>query len=61
MVIFKFKGKEYEIIQQKGSTQSAEWILTQFEYAVKTNQYTTIKHRIVNGLMYGWMREISKN
>lgn len=59
MVIFTFKGKQYEILPQEDKIQTSKWLLSQFEYAVKTHQFITVENRIINGLKYGWVREIT--
>ena len=45
---FKFKGQVYECIGE-----NKEFDYSQFMYAIDTKQWSVIKNRIVNQLMWG--------
>lgn len=48
--IYKFRGKEYQIIDERG-----EGIKQDFLYCESIGDWKTIENRIVNGLLYKWM------
>ncbi len=60
MVIFKFKGKTYEITSND-NYRSNEDLLRDFEYCLEVRDYQTINNRITNGLKWGWMEELKNN
>ena len=45
---FKFKNKVYECIGE-----DKDWQITQFRFAIEDKQWTTVKNRISNQLMWG--------
>lgn len=57
---FKFKGATYEIFETKCSIQTNEWLKKQFEYSLSINDFNTIENRIINGLKWGWLKEIKQ-
>ena len=36
-------------------------LLRDFKYCLEVNDYQTIKNRITNGLMWGWLKEIKNS
>lgn len=54
-VTYTFKGITYEIIEEP---QRANQLLVDFLYCEETKDWTTIKNRITNGTMWGWLREV---
>lgn len=46
--IFKFKGKYYECIGE-----DREFQIKQFRFAIEDKQWTTVKNRITNQLLWG--------
>lgn len=57
---FKFKGKNYEIIPNIDNPREKEKeiLLSDFQYCFEIGDYNTIENRIVNGLIYGWVKEV---
>jgi hypothetical protein len=55
---FTFGGKIYEIIAQEYDHQPSSWYAEQMQFAINTNDYATVKNRIINGLKSGWIKEI---
>ena len=45
---FKFKNKVYECIGE-----DKDWQITQFRFAIEDKQWTTVKNRIINQLLWG--------
>ena len=45
---FKFKNQVYECIGE-----DKDWQITQFRFAIEDKQWTTVKNRISNQLMWG--------
>lgn len=59
---FKFKGKIYELTNKWEETcvnDSKEFQLEQFNYLIKTKDFTTIENRIINQEKFGYLKEIS--
>jgi hypothetical protein len=58
--VFKFKGKTYEITPNGANLRAKEKeiLLSDFQYCFEVGDYNTIKNRITNGLIYGWIQEI---
>ena len=52
---YTFGGKTYEIIEEP---QRKEQILRDFLHCEETKDWTTIKNRITNGTMWGWLKEV---
>ena len=46
--VFQYKGKRYECIGE-----NREFDIRQFKFAIQDKQWTTVKNRIVNQLMWG--------
>lgn len=46
--VFQYKGKRYECIGE-----NREFDIIQFNFAIQSKQWTTIKNRIVNQLKWG--------
>ena len=53
--IYTFGGKRYEIIEEP---QRANQLLRDFLHCEETKDWVTIKNRITNGLMWGWLKEV---
>ena len=51
--IYTHKGISYEILGDR-----AEHILKDFLYCEETKDWITIKNRITNGIMWGWLKEV---
>lgn len=51
--IYTHKGIAYEIIDER-----AEQILKDFLHCEKRGDWRTIKNRIINGTMWGWLKEV---
>jgi hypothetical protein len=60
VVTFTFKGKTYEIISND-VMRTPKDLLRDFKYCLEVNDYQTIKNRITNGLMWGWLKEIKNS
>ena len=62
--IYTYKGKRYEILSQitnkDGDILRAEQLLRDFLYCESKGDWDTIKNRITNGTMWGWLKEIKK-
>ena len=57
-VTYTFKGITYEIIEEP---QRANQLLVDFLWCEETKDWVTIKNRITNGLLWGWLKEIKKD
>ena len=53
---YTFGGKTYEIIEEP---KRASQLLRDFLHCEETKDWITIKNRITNGTMWGWLREIT--
>ena len=61
-VSFKFKGRLYALTGKWEETclnDSKEFQLEQFNYLIKTKDYTTLENRIINQEKFGYLKEIS--
>jgi len=52
-VTYIFKGITYEIIDER-----AEQLLKDFLHCEKKGDWETIKNRITNGTMWGWLKQL---
>jgi len=52
---YTFGGKTYEIIEEP---KRGEQLLRDFKHCEETKDWITIKNRITNGLMFGWLKEV---
>jgi len=59
LITYKFGGIEYKILTDEGEKRD-EQVLRDFLHCEKKRDYQTIKNRITNGLMWGWLTEIKK-
>ena len=57
--VFEFGGNLYSIHTDEGGERDKQ-ILIDFNHCLKNRDWTTIKNRITNGLMWGWLTEIKK-
>ena len=55
---YTFKGITYEIIEEP---QRANQLLRDFLHCEETKDWTTIKNRIENGLIWGWLKEVKED
>ena len=55
--IYTHKGIAYEIIEEP---QRAEQLLKDFLHCESVGDWNTIKNRITNGTMWGWLKEVKK-
>ena len=63
MSIYTYKGTQYQIVREKVDKDDegrAEQILRDFQHCESMGDWMTIKNRITNGLMWGWLRELKK-
>lgn len=59
---FKFKNKIYELTDMWEETcinDSKDFQMEQFNYLLKIKDYDTMKNRIINQLMLGYLKESS--
>lgn len=57
-VTYTFKGITYEIIEEP---QRANQLLRDFLWCEEVKDWTTIKNRITNGTMWGWLKEVKED
>ena len=58
---FKFKGKLYAFTDKWEETclnDSKEFQLEQFNYLIKTKDFTTMENRIINQIKFGYLKQI---
>jgi hypothetical protein len=61
--IYTYKGKSYEIrsdVTDKDDKGRAEQLLIDFKHCEKVGDWGTIKNRITNGTMWGWLKEVEE-
>ena len=62
--IYTYKGVEYEILShitdKDNDVGRAEQLLRDFVHCEERGDWVTIKNRIGNGLMWGWLTEIKE-
>lgn len=60
--IYTYKGKSYEILRAECDSPSqpnrAEGLLRDFLHCESVGDWGTIKNRITNGLIWGWLKEV---
>jgi hypothetical protein len=59
MYKFSWKGKEYLIQTDEGEKRDKQ-ILRDFNHCLEIRDYGTIKNRITNGTMWGWLKKVEK-
>ena len=62
--IYIYKGIQYEIIREetdKDDEGRATQLLRDFLHCESKGDWVTIKNRIGNGLMWGWLKEIKED
>jgi hypothetical protein len=57
-VTYTFKGITYEIIEEP---QRANQLLRDFLHCEEKKDWITIKNRITNGTMWGWLKEVKED
>ena len=61
--IYTYRGIQYEILSsitdKDGDNGRAEQLLRDFQWCEEKGDWNTITNRINNGLMWGWLKEIS--
>jgi len=58
---FVYRGKTYQVNQlpeKNTGQQSDEWLTEQMQGALDNKDYNTVKHRIINGLHLGWLKQM---
>lgn len=58
---FKFKGKLYAFTDKWEETclnDSKQFQLEQFNYLIKTKDFTTVENRIINQEKFGYLKQI---
>ena len=59
--IYTYKGTQYQIVREEtdkdGDEGRAVQLLRDFQHCESTGDWGTIKNRITNGLMWGWLKE----
>jgi hypothetical protein len=58
---FKFRGKTYQLTDKWEETMvndSKEFQVQQFKYLLKIHDYVTLKNRIINQTMQGYLEQI---
>lgn len=63
MKTYHFRGKTYEIIEEKLNPSGddplrADQILRDFQFCEETRDFNTIRNRILGGTTHGWLKEI---
>jgi len=61
--IYTYRGKRYQIlshITDKDDGGRAEQLLIDFLHCESVGDWRTIKNRITNGLMWGWLKEVEE-
>jgi hypothetical protein len=61
--IYTYKGKSYEILSQitdKDDEGRANQLLRDFLHCESVGDWGTIKNRIINGVMWGWLKEVEE-
>jgi len=53
MITYTFQNKTYEILGER-----KEQLYNDFMHCEEIKDYVTIKNRIINGTMWGWLKEI---
>ena len=56
-VTYTFKGITYEIIEEP---KRANQLLRDFLWCEEKKDWITIKNRITNGTMWGWLKEVEE-
>ena len=61
LVVYTFKGITYELVDNKRDERRnwKEQIIRDFLHCEETKDWITIKNRISNGLMWGWLRKLT--
>jgi hypothetical protein len=63
--IYTYKGKRYEIVREECDSPDqpnrADGLLRDFLYCESKGDWDTIKNRIINGTMWGWLKEIGED
>ena len=57
---YNFRKKVYGIHSDEGEFRY-EQILVDFKYCEEKRDYQTIENRIINGLQWGWLTEITSS
>ena len=57
MYKFSWKGTEYLIDTDEGEKRNRQ-LLRDFNHCLEVRDYQTIKNRITNGTMWGWLKEV---
>ena len=58
---FVYRGKTYQVKQEPieiTGVQDDGWLTEQMQFAIDNIEYNTVKHRIINGLHWGWLKQM---
>jgi hypothetical protein len=60
---FEFKGQTYQLLNDTRDERPnwKEQVLRDFHHCIKKRDWITIKNRITNGLMWGWLKEVKED
>ena len=60
---FEFRGVTYELLDDSRDERPnwKEQVIIDFHHCIQTKDWVTIKNRITNGLMWGWLKEIEED
>lgn len=60
MKIYTFKGIKYKIVEDKFKDDPLRpaQLIRDFEHCEEIRDWVTIKNRIANGIMWGWLKEV---
>jgi hypothetical protein len=61
-ITYTFKGITYELVDDKRDKRVGwkEQVIRDFLHCEETKDWVTIKNRISNGLMWGWLKEVEE-
>jgi len=53
---YTYRGTEYIVIGE--SDKDTERLIQDFKYCESIHDYNTIDNRIINGIMWGWLKQV---
>jgi hypothetical protein len=60
LIRYNWKGKKYQILTNEGKERDKQ-ILKDFLYCEEKKDWITIKNRITNGTIWGWLKEVKED